>query len=215
MQSAAIIVVAAIGDRGAGVTDPGYSSSEKSRQHLGNVGGVSRRGKFIRDCVDVFLFTRALDHGIDKAGPVRAEHPGDTHDQMSIFDREHVLFTGPFRFGINADRAWFILFRVRFALFAVEHVIGTDMDELGVFLATDFPQNTRRFSVDPKGLLPFRFAKIDIGEGGTVDQNIEVQREKFRFYLLEIPQVELRVIETSDLKFFSILALQGGSESSS
>src|ERR1700730_3271080 len=56
---------------------------EKPGKHLDDVQRVGGRGKFIRDCFDMFVFASPLDHAIDEARPIRAEYPGDPHNKMS------------------------------------------------------------------------------------------------------------------------------------
>src|SRR5207247_2950195 len=79
----------------AGITDPGYRSAwKKLTKHLRDIQRVSRRRKFVRDCIHVFIFLRLLDHCVDEAGPVGTKYPGHAHDEMTIFRGEHILFSG-------------------------------------------------------------------------------------------------------------------------
>src|SRR5207245_5496803 len=61
---------------------------ENLRQHLGDVVSVGRRGKFVRDCIDCFIFLCSLDHSVNKTRPIRTKHPRDAYDEMPIFSGE-------------------------------------------------------------------------------------------------------------------------------
>src|SRR5438876_10986499 len=93
---------------------------------------------------------------------------------------------------------------IRLAFFAIENVIGAEVDKLRFLFATNFREDARRFGVDLKRLVTLRLAKIDIGERGAVDQNVEIDCGDFLSHLLEIRQIKLRVIETDDVKFVAI-----------
>src|SRR6266478_8298649 len=132
-----------------------------ARQHLGNVAGVSRRRPFIRDRVDLFFFSRALDHRVDEAGPVRTEYPRHAHHQVSILRLQYQFLASALGFSIDADWLGSIGFDVRLALFTIENVIGAEMNQLCFLLGTNFGEMLRRFRVDRKSLLALRFADID------------------------------------------------------
>ena len=68
---------------------------ENAGQHFCKVEGVSRRRPFIANRFDFFFLTRTFDHRIDKTWPIRAEHPRNTNDEMSIAGLKHELFARP------------------------------------------------------------------------------------------------------------------------
>src|SRR5207249_1585697 len=67
---------------------------EKLRQHLSDVASVRRRRKFVRDCIDFFIFLGSLDHPVDKTRSVRTKDPGDAHNEMPVLRSEHIPFSG-------------------------------------------------------------------------------------------------------------------------
>src|SRR5437899_1834504 len=101
---------------------------------------------------------------------------------------------------------------MRFALFAIKNVIGAEVNELRVFIATNLGQDTRRFGIDPKGLFALRLAKIDIGKGGGVNHKIDIERAKLFAQLPMIGEIKLRVVETGHVKFSPIFAHQRSAE---
>src|SRR5437762_10336064 len=152
----------------------GHIDIEEARNHLGDVVRVSGRGKFVRDRIDLFFFTRALDHRVDEAWSIRTEHPRDPNNKLLISASQNIFYPCPFRFAIDADWLGSVGFDVRLALFAVENVVGADMNQLGVFLAANFAEHLWRFRVDRKSLFALRFTKINIRKRGRVDQNVEI-----------------------------------------
>src|SRR6266403_2251216 len=177
-----------------------------ARQHLGNVAGVSRRRPFIRDRVDLFFFTRALDHRVDEAGPVRTEYPRHAHHQVSILRLQYQFLASALGFSINADWLCHVAFGVRLTLFAIKHVIGTEMDHLRVFVPADSGKHLRPLGVDRERLLNFLFAKNDIRHRRTVDQQVELEREEVVPSLVLIGEIKLLVIKTGNVEFPLILA---------
>jgi hypothetical protein len=61
-------------------------------------------------------------------------------------------------------------------------------------------------------LLSLRFAKIDICHRGAVEQQVERNWRKFVSDLLRPREVKLRVIQSDDVEFFSILARERTAE---
>ncbi len=122
------------------------------------------------------------------------------------------FFPLPFRFAVNTD--WFcnVIFDVGLALFAIENVISAEMNELGFFVAADLGEKLWRLCVYPECLIDLLLTKIDIGECGAVDQNIEVERRESFSHSIEIGEIELRVIKTYYVKLVSILVQQSSSE---
>ena len=86
------------------------------------------------------------------------------------------------------------------------------MDQLRLFFATNSREDPRRFGVDLKRLVTLRLAKIDIGERGAVDQNVEIDCGDFLPHLLEIREIKLRVIETDDIEFVAIFTSERRAE---
>ena len=80
------------------------------------------------------------------------------------------------------------------------------MNQLRVFLATNLGEHTRRFGVDAKSLLTLCFAKIDIGERRRVNEHIEIYPTELLANLIQIREIELRVIESGDVMFALIFA---------
>jgi hypothetical protein len=133
---------------------------------------------------------------------------------MSILRLQNEFLPFPFRFSVNADRSRFITLAIGFALFAIKNVIGAEVDEPRVFVATNLRENARRVGVDPKRLFALRFAKIDIGEGGGVNHKIDIERAERLTQLLMIGEIELRMVETGDVKLISIFAHERGAQAS-
>src|SRR6266487_4792756 len=60
--------------------------------------------------------------------------------------------------------------------------------------------------INQKGLVALRLAKIDIGKRSSIDKQIETRRPQFLVQLIEIREVQLRMIKTHDVEPFSIFA---------
>ncbi len=127
---------------------------------------------------------------------------------MAIAGLEHELFAGAFRFAVRADRFGRVVFDVRRALFAIKNVVGAEMNEFCVLVRTDFSQDTRCFGIDRERLIGFGFAKIDIGKGSRVDQNIKIKLRNIPLNFIGLGEIELRVIEVSDVELFAISTLR-------
>jgi len=80
------------------------------------------------------------------------------------------------------------------------------MNEFRTFVPANFGENARRFRINQKGLVALRLAKIDIGECSSIEKKIETRRPQFRVQLIEIRDIQLRVIKTNDVESFSIFA---------
>src|SRR5947208_16876188 len=96
----------------------GHIDIEEARNHLGDVARVSGRGKFVRVRIDLFFFTRALDHRVNEAWSISTEHPRDPNNKMLISASENIFFPCPLRFAVVADRLVTVGVRVRTALSA-------------------------------------------------------------------------------------------------
>ena len=132
---------------------------------------------------------------------------------MPIFRGEHILFPGQLRLAVNADRIRFIFLGVWHAFLPIEDVIRAEMNQPGVFLATNFGEHTRRFGVDAKSLVRLCLAKIDIGKRGRINKHIEICLAKFLANLVKIREIELRVIKSVDVMFTLIFGHKRGAES--
>src|ERR1017187_6584572 len=98
--------------------------------------------------------------------------------QMPTLGRENILLPGPLRFAVNADRIGRIALEIWFALFAVENVIGAEVNEPRIFGATNLRQLARHLRVDNERSFALAFTKIDINKRGAINQNPEIVRVK-------------------------------------
>src|SRR5438552_14504797 len=98
----------------------GHIDIEEARNPRRDVVRVSGRGKFVCDSIDVLLFTRALDHRVDKAGPVRTEYPRHAQHQMPILRLQYQFLASSLGFSIDSDWLGSIGLYVRPALFTIE-----------------------------------------------------------------------------------------------
>jgi hypothetical protein len=80
------------------------------------------------------------------------------------------------------------------------------MNESRAFVPANFGENARRFRINQKGLITLRLTKIDIGKCSGIDKQIETRRPQFLVQLIEIREIQLRVIKTNDVESFSIFA---------
>ena len=111
----------------------------------------------------------------------------------------------PLRFSVNADRPRLIFFGVRFALFAVENIIGADVNESRFLRATDCGEHTRRFRVERERFLLVRLAAIDIRLRRCVDQRVKIQVRQRRAQLFRRAEIELGVIEPHHFEIARVL----------
>src|SRR5438045_1360349 len=158
------------------------------------------------------VFARLLYGPIDKARPVRTEDPGDAQNQSPIVRLERQAFPFPLGCAVNADGTRLIFFRVRLTLFAIEHIIGTDVNEPRRFSVTDLREHARSLSVERERFLAFRFATIHVRLRRGVDQDIELKLTKPRPHLFRLPEIELRMIESGDLIVAGVFPRQGRAE---
>src|SRR6266545_3086470 len=107
-----------------------------------------------------------------------------------------------------------IFFGVRFALDAIEHIISAEMNQPGVLLVANLCDNTRRLCIDEKCPVWLRFAKVDLRETRCVDQNVKTSVAQFFAHGTEIREIELRVIQASDVEFVAIFAQERCAKSS-
>src|SRR6266446_3593381 len=140
--------------------------------------------------------------------PIRRSFGGG----VSILPRQDIFFPYPLRFAVNADRFGDIGLSIWFPLFAIEDVIGAEMNQFRFFARANFGEHLRRFGIDRKSLLSLRFAKIDICHRSAVDQQVERNWRKFISDLLRPREVKLRVIQSDDVEFSSILARERTAE---
>ncbi len=112
---------------------PRAAMDEQRLEMLRGVEAVGRRGKFVRHRGDAILGQRALEERIDKARPVRAEHPRHPHRQMLRRHREQLLLATLFALAIHAHRI-----RRRALIegalgLAAEHVVRADVNHARAF----------------------------------------------------------------------------------
>ena len=76
----------------------------------------------------------------------------------------------------------------------------------------NFGKLLRRLRIDPKGTIGFRFAKIDIGKCGGVDQNIEIKAANRFGDFPVVLQIEHLVIEANEIEWIAECAHERRSE---
>src|SRR5205807_9223534 len=89
---------------------------------------------------------------------------------------------------------------------AIENVIGAEVNQLRFFIPANFGEMLRRFGIDRKRSLGLRLGKIDSGKRRGVDQHIEFELIDIVMNFADIREIELGVIKSDDVEFFSILA---------
>ena len=109
---------------------------------------------------------------------------------MPVVRLQHEFLSCTFGFAVNADRLGRIFFQIRFALFAVENVIRTEMNQLRSFVAANFREHFWRFGVDRECFGGFRLTKIDICHRGAIEQQIEFKRPESVSNLVRLRQIE-------------------------
>ena len=179
---------------------------EKTWQHFRDIARVRGRGKFVCDCVDMFVFARPLDHAIDKTRARWSEDPGDTHHKMLVVRLQNQFLPFPLRFTVNADWICRIAFAVRLTFFSIEYVIGAEVDKLRFLVPANFREDAWRVRIDPKSLVALGLTKIDIRKRGRINENTEIDRAQFLAYLIGAFEIKLQVIEAGDVEFVVIFA---------
>src|SRR5437899_11395065 len=141
MQDSVVIarsVVAGVGDSGLRtIADGGYN------QHFGDVVRISGRGKFVRDCIDFFIFLRPLDHSVNETRTVRSKNPRDAHDEMPILHGKYILLSCQLRFAVNADRIYGIASDVGLVFPAIKYAIGPEMNESREYVLPTFAEQSQ------------------------------------------------------------------------
>jgi hypothetical protein len=121
---------------------------------------------------------------------------------------QHIFFSSQLRFTVNADWSRFIFFAVRLAFFAVEHIIGAEVNQSGALFSANLGKNARRLRIDQKRPFRLRFANVDLRETCCVDQDVKTCLLQFLPQVIQIREIQLRTIEAGDLEPIAIFAQQ-------
>src|SRR5207302_5825330 len=115
--------------------------TEKTWQHFRDIARVRGRGKFVCDCVDMFVLAGPLDHAIDKTWARRSEDPGDAHHKMLMVRLQNQFLPFPLRFAVNADWICRIVFDVGLTFLSIEYVIGAEVEKLRFLVPANFRED--------------------------------------------------------------------------
>ena len=190
----------------------GQGRIEKRFEPCGDIAGVCRRGKFVRDRLDAQAGERALDDHVREGWPVRSKDPGHPDDEMRQAVGKNRLLPVEFGLPIPTERVSRAVLSVRRGVPPVENIIGAEVDEPRPQVPGGRRHRSGGERVDRPGLVSPRLALVHVCQARAVDEDIEFVGRQQESERGDVGDIELRTRKAEGLVRETPLPRKGGGE---